>query len=117
MSDESVAGKWERVRVRHMHDHPPVLNINRRHDDSLTAGERIADRFAETMGSWSFIIIQSLLFGGWIALNAIAFVRHWDPYPFILLNLALSFHLCGTDHHDVPESAGRQRSPDGGARL
>jgi uncharacterized membrane protein len=43
------------------------------------------------MGSWSFIIIQSLLFGGWIALNAIAFVRHWDPYPFILLNLALSF--------------------------
>jgi hypothetical protein len=31
------------------------------------------------MGSWSFIVIQSLLFGGWIALNAIAFVRHWDP--------------------------------------
>ena len=91
MSDESVAGKWERVRVRHKHDHPPVLDINRRHDDSLTAGERIADRFAEIMGSWAFIIVQSLVFSGWIAINAIAFVRHWDPYPFILLNLALSF--------------------------
>ena len=65
MSDESVAGKWKCVRVRHMHDHP-VLNINRRHDDSLTAGERIAEPFAEIMGGWSFIVIQSLLFGGWI---------------------------------------------------
>ena len=91
MSEESVAGKWERVRVRHIHDHPPVLNINRRHDNSLTAGERISDRFAEIMGSWAFIIIQSLILSGGIALNAIAFLRHWDPYPFILLNLALSF--------------------------
>jgi uncharacterized membrane protein len=91
MSNESVAGKWERARVRHVHDHPPVLNINRRHDDSLTAGERIADRFAEIMGSWSFIIVQSLVFSLWIAVNAIAFIRHWDPYPFILLNLVLSF--------------------------
>jgi uncharacterized membrane protein len=91
MNDESVAGKWERARVRHMHDHPPVLNINRRHESSLTAGERIADRFAETMGSWTFIIIQSLILCGWIAFNVIAFLRHWDPYPFILLNLALSF--------------------------
>ena len=91
MNDESMAGKWERARVRHMHDHPPVLNINRRHESSLTAGERIADRFAEIMGSWTFIIIQSLILCGWIAFNVMAFLRHWDPYPFILLNLALSF--------------------------
>jgi uncharacterized membrane protein len=43
------------------------------------------------MGSWPFIIIQSGLLTIWIALNVLAFVRHWDPYPFILLNLALSF--------------------------
>jgi uncharacterized membrane protein len=91
MSDESVVGKWERARVKHRHEHPPVLNINRRHDASLTAGERIADRFAEVMGSWAFIITQSLILAGWIALNVLAFLRHWDPYPFILLNLALSF--------------------------
>ena len=43
------------------------------------------------MGSWTFIIIQSVLLTIWIVLNVTAFVRQWDPYPFILLNLALSF--------------------------
>jgi uncharacterized membrane protein len=46
---------------------------------------------AATMGSWKFIIIQSLILIVWIVLNLIAFIQHWDPYPFILLNLALSF--------------------------
>lgn len=58
---------------------------------SLTLGQRIADQVAANMGSWRFIIIQSVLLIVWIALNITAFVRHWDPYPFILLNLALSF--------------------------
>ena len=57
----------------------------------FTVGDRIADRVAATMGSWSFIIIQSLLLAVWILLNVTAYVRQWDPYPFILLNLALSF--------------------------
>jgi uncharacterized membrane protein len=43
------------------------------------------------MGSWRFIIIQSVLLGIWVALNLTAWIRAWDPYPFILLNLALSF--------------------------
>jgi uncharacterized membrane protein len=43
------------------------------------------------MGSWNFIIIQSVFLVFWIALNVTAFVQQWDPYPFILLNLALSF--------------------------
>jgi len=43
------------------------------------------------MGSWPFIIIQSTILVGWITLNVTAFVNRWDPYPFILLNLALSF--------------------------
>ena len=43
------------------------------------------------MGSWTFIIIQSFLLVVWIALNVTAYVQQWDPYPFILLNLALSF--------------------------
>jgi len=57
----------------------------------LTVGQRIADRVAATMGSWPFIIIQSILLSIWIVLNVTAFVHRWDPYPFILLNLALSF--------------------------
>lgn len=43
------------------------------------------------MGSWTFIIIQSALLFVWIVLNITAYVQQWDPYPFILLNLALSF--------------------------
>jgi uncharacterized membrane protein len=43
------------------------------------------------MGSWSFIIIQSVILVIWIILNVTAFTQQWDPYPFILLNLALSF--------------------------
>jgi uncharacterized membrane protein len=56
-----------------------------------TLGQKIADRVAATMGSWTFIIIQSVLLAIWIVLNVTAFVQKWDPYPFILLNLALSF--------------------------
>ena len=57
----------------------------------LTVGQRIADDVASTMGSWTFIIIQSVILAFWIVLNITAFIEHWDPYPFILLNLALSF--------------------------
>lgn len=57
----------------------------------LSAGDRIADLVAATMGSWHFIIVQSILLALWVFLNIVAFIRHWDPYPFILLNLMLSF--------------------------
>ena len=43
------------------------------------------------MGSWPFIIIQTLILLIWIVLNVTAYIQHWDPYPFILLNLDLSF--------------------------
>lgn len=57
----------------------------------LTLGQKIADQVAAGMGSWRFIIIQSVLLMIWIVLNVTAYVKRWDPYPFILLNLALSF--------------------------
>jgi len=57
----------------------------------LTLGQKIADQVAATMGSWRFIIIQTALLVVWIVLNVTAFIQKWDPYPFILLNLALSF--------------------------
>jgi uncharacterized membrane protein len=58
---------------------------------SLTCGQRIADTVAANMGSWRFIIIQSAILVVWIILNVTAYIQQWDPYPFILLNLALSF--------------------------
>jgi uncharacterized membrane protein len=57
----------------------------------LTTGQRIADAVATIMGSWPFIIIQSVVLTLWIFLNITAYLQKWDPYPFILLNLALSF--------------------------
>ncbi len=56
-----------------------------------TFGERVADGFAAVVGSWPFIIVQSLLLGAWVILNVCLVVFRWDPYPFILLNLVLSF--------------------------
>jgi uncharacterized membrane protein len=66
-------------------------NWHAKHAEQLTYGERVADAVAATMGSWSFIIAQSAILAAWITLNFAAWIRHWDPYPFILLNLALSF--------------------------
>ena len=57
----------------------------------FSVGDRVADWVAATMGSWNFILIQSAILVVWIILNVTAYVRQWDPYPFILLNLALSF--------------------------
>lgn len=61
-----------------------------RHEAELTLGQRIADGTARTLGSWPFIIGQTLVVGAWVVLNLVAWVRHWDPYPFILLNLMFS---------------------------
>jgi uncharacterized membrane protein len=51
---------------------------------------RWAERAARFFGTPQYILGQSAVVVAWIALNAFAFVRHWDPYPFILLNLAFS---------------------------
>ena len=63
------------------------------HDSHLevsTFGQRLADKVASNMGSWRFIIIQSLIVVVWMGLNILGFVQHWDAYPFILLNLLFS---------------------------
>lgn len=58
--------------------------------DERTLGQRIADRTAQVLGSWPFIIAQTIIVGLWVVLNITAWTRHWDPYPFILLNLMFS---------------------------
>jgi len=60
-------------------------------DNRRTFGERISDLVATWVGSWLFLIIQSILLILWMTLNVFAWWKQWDPYPFILLNLVLSF--------------------------
>jgi len=65
-------------------------NWHAKHIESLSFGNRIADSVAKGMGSWNFIIIQTILVVVWMILNMIGFMYHWDVYPFILLNLLFS---------------------------
>jgi uncharacterized membrane protein len=67
------------------HKHPGV-----RTGAQLSFGERAADVVRNTMGSWPFLGVFGVVMACWIALNLVAVVRHFDPYPFILLNLCLS---------------------------
>src|SRR5476651_789891 len=63
---------------------------HQQHAENLGFGQRLADRVANGMGSWTFIIIQSGIVLLWMALNVVGFISHWDPYPYILLNLLFS---------------------------
>lgn len=72
------------------HNHPPIVNVNRLEEEQLSFGQRAADAIASAVGSWRFIITQSVLLVIWVILNITAYVQHWDPYPFILMNLVLS---------------------------
>jgi uncharacterized membrane protein len=72
-----------------LRDSSPAQNPPSRYPASL--GDRVADQVAAVMGSWRFIIIQSILLLLWVSFNVMAVIQHWDPYPFILLNLMLSF--------------------------
>jgi uncharacterized membrane protein len=67
-----------------------MTNWHKKHSDQLKFGERAADGVARWMGSWKFIIFQTTFVVAWMSLNLIGLVLHWDPYPFILLNLLFS---------------------------
>lgn len=61
-----------------------------KHIESATVGQKWADKVANGIGSWRFIILQTIFVAAWMLLNIIGFIQHWDPYPFILLNLLFS---------------------------
>jgi uncharacterized membrane protein len=64
--------------------------LDRYHGDDVPTGIRLANSVTGVMGSWKFIIVQTALVVLWLGLNIIGLINHWDPYPFILLNLMFS---------------------------
>lgn len=66
-------------------------NMDGEYQKTLTRGDRISDKVASFGGSWKFIIIFGSILVAWILLNSLPGLKHFDPSPFILLNLALSF--------------------------
>ncbi len=67
-----------------------MRNWNKEHMETSTLSDRLADRVAGGMGSWSFIIVQTVFVIIWVGLNVYGIVAQWDAYPFILLNLLFS---------------------------
>ena len=59
-------------------------------DDEAPVGARIADRVTGYLGSWRFIVIQTAIVALWLVGNLYLLAKPFDPYPFILLNLAFS---------------------------
>ncbi len=90
LSNKATALRRRKVATDHLHP------VNQIHIDEATVGERLADRVATVIGSWPFLITQTVLIAIWVILNVAAFVNHWDPYPFILLNLAFSLQAAYT---------------------
>jgi len=78
------------------HHHMPIRNVNEAFEKQLTFGQRTSDKVASIVGSWPFIIIQSIFLAVWVILNVAAVIHHWDPYPFILMNLLLSMQAAYT---------------------
>ena len=66
------------------------FNWHKAHRAKLSTGDRAADAMRNGMGSWKFVFAFVAFMAGWAALNSMAGFRHWDEYPFILLNLFLS---------------------------
>lgn len=66
------------------------ITWHEKHAASLNMSDRIANSVAKGMGSWRFIILQSVFVIIWMALNIVGLINHWDAYPFILLNLIFS---------------------------
>ncbi len=73
------------------HAHP----VNQLHHDEATFGEMLADRISAGIGSWWFLIIQSIAVAIWLVGNLFLFF-HFDPKPFILLNLLFSVQAAYT---------------------
>ena len=87
-------------------------NIDLREDQTLTLGERLADKVAAFGGSWTFITIFFLILLCWMALNVVMMHnKGFDPYPFILLNLVLSC-LAAIQAPIIMMSQNRQEAKD-----
>ncbi|NJD55566.1 MAG: DUF1003 domain-containing protein [Nitrospirae bacterium] len=89
-----------------------TTNLNIEYDRQLSLGERLADRLADFGGSWQFISIFAAVIFFWMLMNSLTFfLKPFDPYPFIFLNLVLSC-LAAIQAPIIMMSQNRQESRD-----
>ncbi|MBU2702896.1 putative membrane protein [Sporomusaceae bacterium BoRhaA] len=91
--------------AKYSHEGDEPINVNMAFGEQISFGQRSADVVARIVGSWAFIIFQSIALLIWMAANIFlayqyetnpTYFNAWDPYPFILLNLLLSFEAAYT---------------------
>ncbi|MHB1004495.1 MAG: DUF1003 domain-containing protein [Chloroflexota bacterium] len=100
------------LREKIKHGERVSKNINVLHEEQLSLGERLADRMADIAGSWTFILSFLAIIAVWVLVNTAVFLTNgWDPYPFILLNLILSF-MAGLQAPIIMMSQNRQEAKD-----
>lgn len=93
---KSVAPIWSRL--RHLH-RPELFKVHGKASvemDQPTVGQQLAEKVAAGVGSWTFLGIQSGFLLLWLIYNTLVFTRHFDAFPYILLNLLLSFQAAFT---------------------
>jgi len=88
-SIETVDQKNEKF-IENLVNKKQSRSVNEIHDKSLSIGDKVADKTAEFIGSWPFILSFVLIIAVWITINVVGLFNHFDKFPFILLNLALS---------------------------
>jgi len=73
-----------------------VQNVDELYQRRLSRADSAAIAAAAVLGSWRFIIGQSVVLTAWVVLNVVGWMKSWDPYPFILMNLVLSLQAAYT---------------------
>lgn len=73
------------------HQKPLQVTPQKPEEKALTRGQHLADTLAAKVGSWPFLIGQTVVLAGWVGANLTPGLPHWDQQPFILLNLVFSF--------------------------
>lgn len=90
----AAAGESEQRVVEHLQKRLHISrNTNQHFEETLTLGQRLADRIAVFGGSWTFILIFLALLLAWVLLNTVVLAqigKPFDPYPYVFLNFILS---------------------------
>ncbi len=76
--------------IQHLRPHIVTDDVYEEIDSHDSLGDHIADQIAQVAGSWSFILLFCFVMLIWVTFNGLVLIHAFDPYPFILLNLALS---------------------------
>jgi uncharacterized membrane protein len=96
MMDSTSKKQLSQLRAQSKHEHETLLADPKDVAIEATFGQRMADTITGAIATWTFILIQTAIIIGWTVYNVVIKKAGFDPYPFVLLNLFLSFQAAYT---------------------